>query len=162
TLSRTVDVTGELKPVNERPISTTGAPDGFDGSVEGARIAWSSGALSLTVSQNGAPAATMEPYLGAYEHLVAPRAGDMRHPHDHLRGGGCHGRPLLPLPGLPDRRPGAHCAVRRRGGARHRRRERRRPPGPALPQSGRVVRHHRPERTCSEYRSTTAHRGYRH
>src|SRR5699024_3496811 len=86
TLSRTVDVAGELKPVNDRPVSTTDEVDGFDVSVEGDLIAGTSSDLSLTVTQNGAPVATLEPYLGAYGHLVALRAGDMGYLHVHAEG----------------------------------------------------------------------------
>lgn len=86
TLSRTVDVAGELNPVNDRPVSTTDEVDGFDVSLEGDLIAGTSSDLTLTVTQNGAPVATLEPYLGAYGHLVALRAGDMGYLHVHAEG----------------------------------------------------------------------------
>lgn len=42
--------------------------------------------LTLSVSKDGKPVTDLEPYLGAYGHLVALRSGDLAylhvHPHD--------------------------------------------------------------------------------
>ncbi|WP_193317979.1 MULTISPECIES: hypothetical protein [Streptomyces] len=43
-------------------------------------------ALTLTVSRDGEPVTDLEPYLGAYGHLVALRAGDLGYLHVHPQG----------------------------------------------------------------------------
>ncbi len=42
--------------------------------------------LRLTVSCDGEPVTDLEPYLGAYGHLVALRAGDLAYLHVHPEG----------------------------------------------------------------------------
>lgn len=42
--------------------------------------------LTLTVSRNGRPVTDLQPYLGAYGHLVALRAGDLGYLHVHPDG----------------------------------------------------------------------------
>ena len=42
--------------------------------------------LTLTVTRDGQPVTDLEPYLGAYGHLVALRAGDLAYLHVHPEG----------------------------------------------------------------------------
>ncbi|BAS18531.1 conserved hypothetical protein (plasmid) [Arthrobacter sp. Hiyo8] len=42
--------------------------------------------LTLSVSKNGAPVTTLQPYLGAFGHLVALRDGDLAYLHVHPEG----------------------------------------------------------------------------
>ena len=39
--------------------------------------------MSLTLERDGRPVTDLEPYLGAYGHLVAMRAGDLGYLHVH-------------------------------------------------------------------------------
>lgn len=86
TLSRTVDVAGELSPVTDHPLSTKDEVDGFDVTLEGDLTTGTSSDLTLSVTQDGAPVTTLEPYLGAFGHLVALREGDMEYLHVHAEG----------------------------------------------------------------------------
>lgn len=86
TLSRTVDVAGELTPVTDRPLSAKDEVDGFEVTLDGELTAGTSSDLTLSVTQDGAPVTTLEPYLGAFGHLVALREGDMEYLHVHAEG----------------------------------------------------------------------------
>src|SRR5699024_4561149 len=86
TLSRTVDVAGELTPVTDRPLSAKDEVDGFEVTLDGDLTAGTSSDLTLSVTQDGVPVTTLEPYLGAFGHLVALRAGDTEYLHGHAEG----------------------------------------------------------------------------
>jgi hypothetical protein len=45
------------------------------------------GAVAVRVSRDGEPVTDLEPYLGAYGHLVALREGDLAYLHVHPEGG---------------------------------------------------------------------------
>ena len=60
--------------------------DGFQVSVEGDLSAGSTSDLTISVTRDGQPITTLEPYLGAYGHLVALRAGDLAYLHVHPEG----------------------------------------------------------------------------
>lgn len=85
TLSRTVQVAGEFTPVAAQPtrVSDVG---GYTVSLDGDLTAGSASELTVTVSQSGAPVTTLEPYLGAFGHLVALRDGDLAYLHVHAAG----------------------------------------------------------------------------
>lgn len=85
TLTRTVEVAGPLDPAAPE-VSATDEVDGFDISVEGDLSADSTSALTVSVTRNGQPVTSLEPYLGAYGHLVALRAGDLAYLHVHPEG----------------------------------------------------------------------------
>lgn len=85
TLSTSVQVAGDLVPVPAEPAATT-TVDGFDVSVEGDLVAGSASELTLTVTRNGEPVTALEPYLGAFGHLVALRDGDLAYLHVHPHG----------------------------------------------------------------------------
>ncbi len=65
-----------------KPTATAGV-DGYTVAVDGDLTAGHTSRLTLTVSKNGAPVSDLQPYLGAYGHLVALRAGDLGYLHVH-------------------------------------------------------------------------------
>lgn len=85
TLTRTVEVAGEVEPAEPEPTAATVSVDGFDVTLDGALEAGSGSELTLEVTRDGRPV-TLEPYLGAFGHLVALRAGDLAYLHVHPEG----------------------------------------------------------------------------
>lgn len=85
TLSTSVQVAGDFDPVPAEPATTTSV-DGFDVSVEGDLVAGSTSELTMTVTRDGEPVTGLEPYLGAFGHLVALRDGDLAYLHVHPHG----------------------------------------------------------------------------
>ncbi|WP_407359643.1 heavy-metal-associated domain-containing protein [Microbacterium sp. LBN7] len=85
TLSRTVQVAGEFVPVETQP-SLVSEVDGFTVSLEGDVVAGSASELTITIARDGEPVTTLEPYLGAFGHLVALREGDLAFLHVHAEG----------------------------------------------------------------------------
>ena len=86
TLSRTVDVAGDLTPAPATAVSTTASVDGFDVTISGDLVAGADSALTVEVTRDGEPVTTLEPYLGAFGHLVALRDGDLAYLHVHAHG----------------------------------------------------------------------------
>ena len=85
TLTRTVQVAGEFTPVAPQPTQIAHV-DGFTVALEGDLTAGSAKDLTLTVTQDGKPVTALEPYLGAFGHLVALRDGDLAYLHVHAKG----------------------------------------------------------------------------
>lgn len=85
TLTRTVQVAGAFTPVVPQPIQVDQV-DGFTVSLDGEMVAGSASELTITVDRDGAPVTTLEPYLGAFGHLVALREGDLAFLHVHAEG----------------------------------------------------------------------------
>ncbi|MDG4836406.1 hypothetical protein O7631_07740 [Micromonospora sp. WMMD967] len=86
TLGVDVTVPGEL---TERPLpapATSTTVDGYTVTLTGAPQPGSTSELTLTVSRDGQPVTDLEPYLGAYGHLVALRRGDLAYLHVHPDG----------------------------------------------------------------------------
>jgi hypothetical protein len=124
TLGADLAVAGDYRP--ERPPSPearTAEVDGYTVTLEGDLTAGADARLTLSVSKDGRPVTDLEPYLGAYGHLVALREGDLAYLHVHPDGSpgdrpggrvlrrGAQQRRLPPLPGLPARRRGPHSVV---------------------------------------------------
>jgi hypothetical protein len=86
TLSRTVDVAGDFVPATATETRTTAQVAGFDLSVEGDLVAGTASDLTVSVSRDGEPVTGLEPYLGAFGHLVALREGDLAYLHVHAEG----------------------------------------------------------------------------
>jgi hypothetical protein len=84
TLGVDADAPGEYRPVPlpgaERSVTIDG---GYTVTLEGEVRAGAPSALGLRVSRQGAPVTDLEPYLGAYGHLVALRHGDLAYLHVH-------------------------------------------------------------------------------
>ncbi|UKJ63411.1 hypothetical protein H1Q78_17420 [Cellulosimicrobium cellulans] len=86
TLTRTVDVAGDLAPARDTEVSTTASVDGYDVALDGQLLAGTVSRLTVEVTRGGEPVTTLEPYLGAYGHLVALRDGDLAYLHAHPEG----------------------------------------------------------------------------
>jgi hypothetical protein len=76
-------VPGWFDPRPLPPPAATSSVDGYEVSLSGAPAAGSSSEVALTVTRNGQPVKDLEPYLGAFGHLVALRAGDLAYLHVH-------------------------------------------------------------------------------
>jgi hypothetical protein len=85
TLTRTVEVAGDYGP--EAPVNTlTAEVDGYTVSLDGDLAAGTASELTVEVTRDGEPVTTLEPYLGAFGHLVALREGDLAYLHVHPEG----------------------------------------------------------------------------
>jgi len=91
TLTRTAHVAGAFDPATPE-VTVTDQVDGYQVSLEGGLSAGSDSDLAISVTRDGAPITTLQPYLGAYGHLVALRAGDLAYLHVHPEG-------VEPIPG---------------------------------------------------------------
>ncbi len=85
TLTRTVQVAGEFAPVVPQ-LTRVAKVDGFTVSIDGEMVTGSSSELTITVARDDKPVTTLEPYLGAFGHLVALRDGDLAYLHVHAEG----------------------------------------------------------------------------
>jgi hypothetical protein len=85
TLSRTVQVAGDYAPVAPEPTRVSEV-DGFTATVSGDLVAGATGELTISIFRDGKPVTALEPYLGAFGHLVALRDGDLAYLHVHPRG----------------------------------------------------------------------------
>ncbi|SCF44879.1 hypothetical protein GA0074696_6074 [Micromonospora purpureochromogenes] len=94
TLGVDVTVPGQLQP---RPLPAPAASttvDGYTVTLTGTPQPGRTSPLTLTVSRDGKPVTDLEPYLGAYGHLVALRQGDLAYLHVHPEGVPGDGRTL--------------------------------------------------------------------
>lgn len=83
TLSTSVQVAGDYDPALAGASVTQTEVNGFDISVEGEMTAGEASELTLTITRDGEPVTELEPYLGAFGHLVALRHGDLAYLHVH-------------------------------------------------------------------------------
>ncbi|MGH3821912.1 MAG: hypothetical protein ACRDRA_03575 [Pseudonocardiaceae bacterium] len=77
---------GEFVPAEHRPNTTAQLPGGYQVNLDGDLISGQSSKLTLTVSKDGQPVTDLQPYLGAYGHLVALRGADLAYLHVHPEG----------------------------------------------------------------------------
>ncbi|PZF86840.1 hypothetical protein [Micromonospora deserti] len=92
TLGVDVTVPGAL---TDRPLpapATSTTVDGYTVTLAGTPDPGRTSALTLRVSRGGVPVTDLEPYLGAYGHLVALRQGDLAYLHVHPEGAPGDGR----------------------------------------------------------------------
>lgn len=82
TLTRTVDVAGEYSPVG-RPATRVDSTGDYSASVAGELVAGQTAELTVSISRRSDPVTELEPYLGAFGHLVALRDGDLAYLHVH-------------------------------------------------------------------------------
>lgn len=75
-------VAGELSPAPPAPDAATATVDGFT-----VHLTRDAGELRLHVQRDGADVTDLEPYLGAYGHLVAIRTDDLAYLHVHPQEG---------------------------------------------------------------------------
>lgn len=85
TLTRTVEVGGAFQPVATEP-SRVAQVDGYTVTLEGDLVAGSASDLTISIERDGVPVTALEPYLGAFGHLVALREGDLAYLHVHADG----------------------------------------------------------------------------
>lgn len=86
TLGADLAVAGSFEPSPTAPETRTATVDGYDVTLAGELSAGADAELTLSVSKDGRPVTDLEPYLGAYGHLVALRAGDLAYLHVHPDG----------------------------------------------------------------------------
>ncbi|MFY1619050.1 hypothetical protein [Micromonospora sp. WMMD736] len=86
TLGVDVAVPGELTERALPAPATSTTVDGYTVTLTGTPQPGRTSALTLTVSRGGQPVTDLEPYLGAYGHLVALRRGDLAYLHVHPDG----------------------------------------------------------------------------
>jgi hypothetical protein len=87
TLGADVHVGGEFTPKALPEIEPTAKVDGYTVTLDGGDItAGKASMLDLKVSKDGKPVKDLQPYLGAYGHLVALRQGDLGYIHVHPQG----------------------------------------------------------------------------
>lgn len=85
TLSRLVQVAGTFTPVEAQPTRVSEV-DGYTVELEGDVVTGAASELTITISRDGEPVTALEPYLGAFGHLVALREGDLAFLHVHAEG----------------------------------------------------------------------------
>jgi hypothetical protein len=86
TLGADVHVAGRYDPQPLPPPTTTATVDGFTVKLTGNPKANEPSMLSFSVTRDGKPVTDLQPYLGAYGHLVALRASDLAYLHVHPMG----------------------------------------------------------------------------
>ncbi|MGH3519123.1 MAG: hypothetical protein ACRDQ7_17225 [Haloechinothrix sp.] len=76
---------GDFQPVSYSPerVSTV---DGYQVRLDGELVPGQTSEVTLSVSKGGEPVTGLQPYLGAYGHLVALRQGDLAYLHVHPDG----------------------------------------------------------------------------
>ncbi|MGW3353215.1 hypothetical protein ACWDA3_58845, partial [Nonomuraea rubra] len=83
TLGADVFVAGDYQPEALPEQSRTATVDGYEVTIDGDLTPGRSSRLTLKVSKDGKPVTDLQPYLGAYGHLVALRARDLAYLHVH-------------------------------------------------------------------------------
>jgi hypothetical protein len=87
TLGNDLAVRGSYRPAPAPTADVlTSTVDGYTVTLEGDLTAGADAKLTLTVTRDGEPVTDLEPYLGAYGHLVALRDGDLAYLHVHPEG----------------------------------------------------------------------------
>lgn len=86
TLSTTVPVAGDYSPRASGDEVTTAEVDDYEVTMGGHLTAGEASTLTATVTRDGEPVTTLEPYLGAFGHLVALRQEDLGYLHVHPHG----------------------------------------------------------------------------
>jgi hypothetical protein len=86
TLGADVHVAGRYDPQPLPAPSTTATVDGFTVKLAGSANANEPSMLTFSITRDGKPVTDLQPYLGAYGHLVALRASDLAYLHVHPMG----------------------------------------------------------------------------
>ena len=86
TLTSTLEVAGDFAPVPRGGDTATATDGDVTVELDGHVTAGASSELTFTVTRGGEPVTTLEPYLGAFGHLVALRDGDLAYLHVHPMG----------------------------------------------------------------------------
>ncbi|HZX03579.1 hypothetical protein [Kribbella sp.] len=83
TLGTDVNVTGMYVPVPVAEPASVYSFDGYDVTLAGAPVAGKESELTFKVSKDGKAVTDLQPYLGAFGHLVSLRGGDLAYLHNH-------------------------------------------------------------------------------
>ncbi|MFC4535778.1 hypothetical protein [Sphaerisporangium dianthi] len=86
TLGADLPAAGDYTPKPLPEATRTARVDGYTVTLDGDLIPGQVSRLTLTVAEDGEPVGDLAPYLGAYGHLVALRAGDLAYLHVHPDG----------------------------------------------------------------------------
>ncbi|MER5424272.1 hypothetical protein [Streptosporangium roseum] len=86
TLGADLHAEGDYTPKALPAAGRTSTVDGYTVTLDGDLSPGASSKLTLKVSKDGKPVTDLQPYLGAYGHLVALRAGDLAYLHVHPDG----------------------------------------------------------------------------
>ena len=86
TLGADLPVAGKYQPVVNTGESRRNTVDGYEVTIDGELVAGTDSRLTLNVIRDGKPVTDLQPYLGAYGHLVALREGDLAYLHVHPEG----------------------------------------------------------------------------
>ncbi|WP_406315903.1 DUF748 domain-containing protein [Streptosporangium sp. NBC_01639] len=92
TLGTDLHASGDYEPKALPAVARTANVDGYAVTLDGDLVPGASSKLTLKVSKDGHPVTDLQPYLGAYGHLVALRAGDLAYLHVHPDGAPGDGR----------------------------------------------------------------------
>ncbi|MGI5193533.1 hypothetical protein ACQEVY_07810 [Streptomyces sp. CA-288835] len=86
TLGSDLAVSGPYKPAELPKAAPTATVDDYKVTLNGKLRPGASSELQLNVTKAGKPVRNLQPYLGAYGHLVALRSGDLAYLHVHPNG----------------------------------------------------------------------------
>ncbi|MEU1723900.1 hypothetical protein [Nonomuraea sp. NPDC005692] len=83
TLGADLQAAGDYRPKPLPEASRSSKVGDYTVSLDGDLVPGRASRLTLSVSKDGEPVTDLQPYLGAYGHLVALRAGDLAYLHVH-------------------------------------------------------------------------------
>jgi hypothetical protein len=83
TLGTDVNASGLYIPVPLSEPASIYSFDGYDVTLAGNPVAGKESELTFTISRDGKPLTDLQPYLGAFGHLVSLRSGDLAYLHTH-------------------------------------------------------------------------------
>ncbi len=83
TLGADVNVSGLYIPVPLSEPASVYSVDGYDVTLAGKPVAGKESELTFSISRAGKPVTDLQPYLGAFGHLVSLRGGDLAYLHTH-------------------------------------------------------------------------------
>ncbi|MEU4193538.1 hypothetical protein AB0E69_16685 [Kribbella sp. NPDC026611] len=83
TLGTDVNVSGLYIPVPLNDPAAVTSVQGYDVTLAGTPVAGKESQLTFKVSRGGKPVTDLQPYLGAFGHLVSLRSGDLAYLHNH-------------------------------------------------------------------------------
>ena len=86
TLGADAHVAGTFAPAPEAETRTIARVDDYTVTLDGGLAPEEARDLRLRVTRGGQPVTDLDPYLGAYGHLVALRSGDLAYLHVHPEG----------------------------------------------------------------------------
>lgn len=86
TLATDLFAGGDFQPTALPAASPIASVDGYTVTLAGALNAGQESDLTFSIDRAGRPVTDLQPYLGAYGHLVALRVGDLAYSHVHPQG----------------------------------------------------------------------------